>query len=244
MMSDDTMAIDEDRLPWLEAVEEDDDEGVGIGKLVAGILLALLAVALIVGGIFWLRDRGPAEGGGADLIAAPEGDYRVRPEESGGMEVEGEGDAAFAASEGESPEGRIDPSAVPEEPVEGRRAAAAAEAPAPAAEGARGSASARISASRPAATPRREAPAGAATAASGRLVQLGAFSSEAAANRAWSTLSSRYDYLGSLDRTVTSVEAGGRTLYRLRADAGSAEAARSLCGRLRVAQEACSVVVN
>ena len=238
-MMGDEAAIDggvEERLPWLEAVDEDEDDGVGIGKLVAGILVALLAIALVIAGIFWLRG-GAEESATGELIAAPEESYRVRPEEAGGMEVEGEGDAAFAASEGDSPEGRIDPGAVPEEPVSARPAARR-EAPA------RTGSSARIpqSGGRLAeSAPRRAAPAQAA-AGNGRLVQLGAFSSEAAANRAWSTLSGRYDYLSSLDRSVTPVQSGGRTLYRLRADAGSADAARSICGRLRVASEACSVV--
>ncbi|MCA1749931.1 MAG: SPOR domain-containing protein, partial [Parasphingopyxis sp.] len=82
------------------------------------------------------------------------------------------------------------------------------------------------------------------SASSGRLIQLGAFSSEAAANRAWQSLSGRYGYLSSLDQSVSSIEAGGRTLYRLRAAAGSAEDARRICGRLRVATEDCSIVAN
>lgn len=250
MMSEETMDMrDEDRLPWLEAVEEDDGEGLGLGKLLGLILLGVVAVALVVAAAVWLGGRdAPDESG--ELIAAPEEDYRVRPPEAGGMEVEGEGDAAFAASEGENPDGRIDPSAVPEEPVAGRRAAETAgeSASAAAQGGSAGSASARIpeSGGRLAdAAPRRSGgsarPAG---AASGTMIQLGAFSSEAAANRAWSSLSGRYNYLSSLDKSVSTVEAGGRTLYRLRAAAGSAENARTICGRLRVATEDCSVVVN
>ncbi len=253
MMSEDTMDMrDEDRLPWLEAVEENDEAGLGIGKLVVGILAALLVIALVIGGIFWLRDRNAAEGDGAELIAAPEQDYRVRPSEVGGMEVEGEGDAAFATSEGESPEGRINRSATPEEPVRGRQVAATAgENSGNNARGeAAGSASARIPASggRLADAAPRQANSGdggaTASAASGRLIQLGAFSSQASANSAWSAIAGRQDFLSSLNKSITSVEAGGRTLYRLRVDAGSAEAARSLCSRLRNASEACSVVVN
>jgi len=233
---------DEDRLPWLEAVEEDEEDGVSLVKLVAGVLGVLLLIALFVGGYFWMR--GPAGSpDGIEIIAAPDEDYRVRPSEAGGMEVEGEGDAAFAASEGGSPEGRIDRSAVPEPPVQGRRIA---EGSAPAT----GSSTARIPANdRPLAESAPQQPAPAATtaavnASSGRLVQLGAFSSEAAANSAWAQISGRHGSLRSLSRTVTPVQAGGRTLYRLRAAASSRDAARSLCAGLRNAGQACSVVVN
>lgn len=239
-------ARDEERLPWLEAVEEDDEEGVGLLTLIGGVLVVLLAIALVVGGIFWLRSGGEPAPDGAELIAAPEGDYRVRPSEAGGMEVEGEGDAAFAASEGGSPEGRIDRSATPEEPVAGRRVAAGETEPVA------GGSSARIPASNrrlDESAPRPQnadnaASSGGVTAASGRLIQLGAFSSEAAANRAWTQIAGGNNALNSLDHSVSSVQAGGRTLYRLRAAASSREAARSLCSRLRNSGQACSVVVN
>ena len=254
MSNEDVMDVgDEDRLPWLEAVEEDEEEGVGLVKLIAGVLVVLAAIALIVGGIFWVRG-GDGSPDGAELIAAPEEDYRIRPSEAGGMEVEGEGDAAFAASEGGSPDGRINRGATPEEPVAGTRVAATAgensgnnSAGQPT-----GAASARIPASnrqlaesapRPASGSRPAASRG-ATAASGRLIQLGAFSNQASANRAWTQLVSRYSALNSLTKTVTPVQAGGRTLYRLRAAASTRAAARSLCTRLRNAGQACSVVVN
>ncbi|MGP1284073.1 MAG: SPOR domain-containing protein [Parasphingopyxis sp.] len=247
-------AREEERLPWLEAVEEDEDEGVSLMKLIGGVLVVLVAIALVVGGIFWLRDWGPAAPDGAELIAAPEEDYRVRPSEAGGMEVEGEGDAAFAASEGGSPQGRIDRSATPEEPVSGRRVAATAGENAGDEAGDRptGAASARIPASNRSLAESAPRPSGGnaaassagATAASGRLIQLGAFSSEAAANRAWTEIGRQNNSLNSLQHSVTPVQAGGRTLYRLRAAASSREAARSLCTRLRNAGQACSVVVN
>lgn len=255
MSNEDAMdAGDEDRLPWLEAVEEDEEEGVGLVKLIGGVLVVLAAIALVVGGIFWVRGGGGASPDGAELIAAPEEDYRVRPSEAGGMEVEGEGDAAFAASEGGSPDGRINSGATPEEPVSGTRVAATAgeNSGNDSAGQPTGAASARIPASnrqlaesapRPA-SGSGPAASGGATAASGRLIQLGAFSSQAAANRAWTGLVSRDNALNSLTKTVTSVRAGGRTLYRLRAAASTREAARSLCTRLRNAGQACSVVVN
>lgn len=111
---------DEDRLPWLEAVEDEDDGGgVAVGKLVAAVIAALVFIGLVVGGIFWLRDRGP-EGSG-ELIAAPEGDYKVPAQgpATDGMTVQGEGDAAYAASQGEEVNSTINPAFGPEAPVAG-----------------------------------------------------------------------------------------------------------------------------
>ncbi|HKT14910.1 MAG TPA: SPOR domain-containing protein, partial [Allosphingosinicella sp.] len=67
-------------------------------------------------------------------------------------------------------------------------------------------------------------------------VQLGAFSSSSAANNAWKTLASRFKYLEPLNHSVTTVSAGGKTLYRLRASGPNVD---NLCGRLRVAGESC-----
>lgn len=122
---------DEDRLPWLEPVEDEQPErGVAPGKLIAAVIVCLLALGLIVGGIFWLRQRSaaPMASGDGDLIAAPKGDYKVPPVEPGGMNVAGEGDATFAASQGAPVDAAIDISKQPETPV-----ASGARAPAPAA---------------------------------------------------------------------------------------------------------------
>ena len=83
--------------------------------------------------------------------------------------------------------------------------------------------------------------AAAGPAASGSLVQLGAYPSEAAANTAWTGFSKRFSYLAPLGKSVQSVAIGGRTLYRLRVNAGSANQAADICGRLRVAGESCFV---
>jgi hypothetical protein len=208
---------DEDRLPWLEAVEEEDGgDGPSVAKLIAAIVIGLVAIGVIVGGLFWLGNRGgPAAGN--DLIAAPEGDYKARPENPGGMNVSGEGDVSAAASAGAQPQGNLNVNAVPETPVtRAPRPAPAPPAPAPA--------------------PPRPAPA---PAASGPTIQLGAFSSQAGANQAWSALAGRFRYLAPLAHSVVPTQVGGRTLYRLRA---SGPDAAGVCRRLQVAGEACSVV--
>lgn len=209
---------DEDRLPWLEAVDEEGArEGPSAAKLIAFVVIGLVAIGLVVGGLFWMGNRDSADGE-PRLITAPKGDYKVKPEEPGGMKVEGEGDTAFAASEGADPKGRIDVNALAEAPV----------APAPA------KAKGAAPADKPA--PKAAAP----EAAGGATIQLGAFSSPAAANAAWKALSGRFTYLAPLGHSVTPVASDEKTLYRLRA---SGPDAANLCGRLRVAGESC-VTIN
>ncbi|WP_373491503.1 SPOR domain-containing protein [Parasphingorhabdus sp.] len=94
---------DEDRLPWLESAEDyDDDEEYSPARVALFVGAGLLLLAVIVGGIYWMQNR---DGGGLDgdgeLIAAQEGDYKVRPDDPQARQFEGEGDASFAASQGE-----------------------------------------------------------------------------------------------------------------------------------------------
>ena len=89
-----------------------------------------------------------------------------------------------------------------------------------------------------------EAPKPAAPSAggSGQTLQLGAFSSSARAREAFKSLSGRYAYLAGMEPLIVTVASDGKTLYRLRTTAPSPQAARDICGRLKVAGEACSVV--
>jgi hypothetical protein len=229
--ADDDRLDDDDRLPWLEAVDEDEQTGGPSAlKLIVSVIIGLVAIGLVIGGVFWLRDRGVTEGK-PEVIAAPKGDYKVRPTDPGGMKVEGTGETAFAASGGAEPRGRIDVDAVPEAPVSAPPKTVPAPPPAPAA----------------VATPPSTPPAKAATpkpaetppAAEGTSIQLGAFSSQAAATSAWKALSTRFKYLEPLSYSVTPVTSNGRTLYRLRASGPNAAA---LCSRLRVAGESCVAI--
>ncbi len=239
-----------DRLPWLEAVEDEDlEEGIGSGKLVLGVLLMLLAIGLVIGGVFWLRDRDTAGASGEPgLIAAPAGDYKIPPDQPGGMEVAGKGDAAFAASEGADPNAPIDLSALPEAPVTAENVAAgvrpAAPRPAPPKPAPSAAAKVEDKGEKLAATAKPEAPKPAPSAApatgAGGAIQLGAFSSEAKANAAWKSLAGRFAFLAPLSPAITPVTTDAGTLYRLRV--GAAGQGSSLCARLRVAGESCSVV--
>lgn len=207
---------DDDRLPWLEAVEEEDEQGGPSAlKLIAAVVIGLVAIGLVVGGLFWLGNRGGEEASGEpELIEAPEGAYKVAPENAGGMQVEGRGDSAQAASQGAEPRGTLNMS-VPETPMTQNQ-------------------------TQPQAQPQQQpAQPPAPAAGPGATVQLGAFSSQAGATGAWRALSGRFSYLAPLTHSVVPVQAGGRTLYRLRA---SGPNAADICRRLQVAQESCSVV--
>jgi hypothetical protein len=232
---------DEDRLPWLETVEPDEEEGPGVWRVVVAVLIGLALVAAAA--FAWFKLKGPAapEGKG-DLIAAQEGDYKVKPQEPGGLKVNGEGDAAVATSGGAANNGAIDLKAVPETPITGKRAAVALPNVLPAA-GKSTSVPLPPSGGQLAAKPPMTAPRASVPGASsgGSLVQLGAYPTEGAANAAWSAIAKRFGYVATLGKQVVPAAVGGRTVYRLRVNAGSANAAADVCGRLKVAGEGCFV---
>jgi hypothetical protein len=233
---------DEDRLPWLETVEPDEPEPrSNAARNIAMTLLALGLIAAIVFGIVqWQRSQ--AEGDGT-LIAAQEGDYKVRPDDPGGLKVEGEGDAAVATSAGaKAGSGSVDLRQVPEAPVAG--AARPKAQPSPAAAAGRNAVAqvpasgGRLVAAQPIGPSRVNVPG---MVGGGSLVQLGAYPSDAAANAAWGTFAKRFGYLAPLGKSVQQAEVNGRTVHRLRVNAGSAGQAADICGRLRVAGESCFV---
>ena len=206
---------DPDRLPWLETADGYEyDEGASPLKVAGLVLGGLALLAAIVGGIYWLqRNQTGGASGTGELIAAQEGDYKVKPDDAGGKTFEGEGDSAFAASEGKKTGATIAPPAKP-----GDQKAATAEAPAkPAASGA--------------------APAGAV------MVQLGAFGDSAKADTAWAGLSKRFGFLSGTNRRIAEATGeGGRKIFRLQAITANAAAAQQLCAKLKAAGENCLIV--
>jgi hypothetical protein len=237
-MSDDNRAdpaaeeivlADEDRLPWLEAVEEDGgSDGPSVAKLVTAIVIGLVAIGVIVGGLYWLGNRGQTDGN--DIIAAEQGDYKQRPENPGGLNLSGEGNTSVAASEGQQPRGTLNVNGVAEAP-------AAPAQPARPAPGQQAQAPAPQQPARPAPAPQQ--PQRPAPAPSGPSIQLGAFSTPAAATSAWRALAGRFRYLAPLTHSVVPVQSGGRTLHRLRA---SGPDSSNVCRRLQAAGEACTTV--
>ena len=100
----DGLNLDEnDRLPWLETADGYAAEANGSPMRIALLAIAgLVLLAAIAGGVYWLQ---PGQTGGpngtGELIVAPKGHYKEKPADAGGKSFEGEGDSAFAASEGQ-----------------------------------------------------------------------------------------------------------------------------------------------
>jgi hypothetical protein len=209
---------DSDRLPWLETADgyEYDDRASPL-RIVAMVLAGLVLLAAIIGAIYWLQRNqiGGANGNG-QLIAAPASAYKVKPQDAGGKRFEGEGDSAFAASEGTKTGATLVPAAK-----------IAATAP-PAA-----------MASAPVAAPAPSAAAPASTV----MVQLGAFGDSAKADAAWAALNKRFGFLAGMNRKIaeTNVE-GGRKVFRLQAVTANSSEAQQLCAKLKVAGENCLIV--
>lgn len=258
---------DEDRLPWLEAADGYDDEpGPSPLRLIGMVLGGLLLIGALLGAMWWYQNGGSRNQ--AELIPAQEGNYKVAPADDKAKQFEGEGDASFAASEGAVPAGKVDASRLPEEPAitpEAKEAALKAAADKAAAEKAAQAkaladkaaaakaapvvASKAAPAKAPAAsatvTKSSAAPDKAAAPAAGggsAIIQLGAFSSQESANKAWASLAKRFAYVGGLSKSIAPATVGGSTVYRLRAMTGSAADANAICGKLRVAGENCVVV--
>jgi len=231
---------DEDRLPWLETVEPDEPHGSGAGRKLLFALIGVLVLGAAIFGLYRLQ-VGSGAGGSGELIAAQEGDYKVKPDDPGGLKVEGEGDTAIATSAGANPNGSIDLKAVPEAPISGTRRAgsdAASRAGTTSASVSVPAASAPLRAQRPMSAPVAAVPG---AGSGGSLVQLGAFPTESAANTAWSAVAKRFSYVAPLGKDVQKADVNGRIVYRLRVNAGSANAAADICGRLKVAGEGCFV---
>lgn len=100
------LAGEDERLPWLESGEEEDEGGLDLTRLITVAVVGLLVVVGLVAGLRWAMGGGPdeellAEG---STIEAPEGPLRERPDNAGGIEVAGTGDISFAVGSGQSRE--------------------------------------------------------------------------------------------------------------------------------------------
>lgn len=206
-----TLAEDDERLPWLESGDEDDEgEGVDTGRIFGFALLALLALVAFVGGIWWFGNQGSDAEVVADgsTIAAPPGPYKEKPVDPGGKQFEGTGNLAPAVGEGRETEGRIADSP-PRPPIDEPKPGAA--------------------------------PTAAAAAAGGVGVQVGAYSTKADAEAGWQKLQSQTDKLAGVSHRVVQGQADIGTVFRLQAIAGDAAAASRLCAALKSDGVACQV---
>ena len=101
------LAEEEERLPWLESSEDEEwseYEGSGTGRLLGLVVMGLVALAAIVGGIWWATHRTPDPALVADgsTIEAPGTPYKEAPKNPGGKTCDGTGDSSFAVSEGQN----------------------------------------------------------------------------------------------------------------------------------------------
>ncbi|MGN6500277.1 MAG: SPOR domain-containing protein [Tsuneonella sp.] len=208
-------ADEDERLPWLESGEYDDDEtGVDTGRIFGFALAGLLVIAALVAGIWWFSHRGPDPRLVADgsTIHAPPGPYKQRPANPGGKQFEGTGDIAPAVGQGETREGRIaeEPApqpAIPKPSVDARKTG---EPPEPAQAG-------------------------------GTAVQVGAYSSRETAEAGWQKLLRQTDVLQGVSHRVVQGQADIGTVFRLQAMAGDRAAANTLCRNLKANGVACQV---
>ena len=223
-MTDQRSAYDDGQLPWLRAVEDEDEpRGVSARKMLAALAVVLVAALLIAATFFWLGRRDTAVNGPPELIQAPPGPYKVKPPNPGGLDIQGESETAFETSAGEDKDSQLDLSKMPEAPV----AKPPKEQPKP-------------GFSTEAQVPPKQEPAAEPTpptVAHGSVIQLGAFANRAQAERAWTALSSRFPSIGSMGKLIVPFSGG----IRLRATAASPAEAKEACQRLKAAGENCFV---
>ena len=82
---------------------------------------------------------------------------------------------------------------------------------------------------------------GEAPASSAAYVQIGAFGSEADAEAAWSSATTRFSALSGLRRRIVEAEVNGASVYRLQAAASDRAAAESVCRSIRSSGGDCYV---
>lgn len=218
----DERAFDEP-LPWLAPVEDEEEpRGISARRMLAALLVVLIAALIVAGTFFWIGRRNTAMNGPPELIRAPAQPYKVKPPSTGGLDIAGESETAFETSAGEDKDAQLDLNKLPEKPV----------------------AKPALAPSEPAAKtlPAKEtkvptAPETTPSGGSGSVVQLGAFANQAQAERAWTALSARFPTVAALNKMIVPFSGG----IRLRAGAASSADAKQVCQTLRAAGENCFV---
>lgn len=202
---------EEERLPWLESIDDEDDyDGADSGRLVMFLLAGLVVLAALVGGIWWATHRGQDEElqASGTVIEAPNTPYKEAPKNPGGKTFAGTGDTSFAVSEGQTRTAKLDRGEEVVKPVADAAKPAASATPAPTGVGVQIGAYTSLS-----------------TAEAGwtRLSQQNA------------------GILSGVKHRVVEGKADIGTVYRLQALAGDAAGASDLCARLKAAGVACQV---
>jgi len=212
----------DEQLPWLQAVEDEDEpKGISARKMLAALLVVLLAAALVAATFFWLGSRDVEVNGPPELIKAEPGPYKIKPPNPGGLDIAGESQTAFETSAGEDKDARLNLNALPEEAAAKARLAQE---------------------SAPKTIPPNEVkkpvqPEPKAAGAPGSVIQIGAFANQAQAERAWAALSARFPKIAAMNKLIVPFPGG----IRLRAAAASPADAKQACQMLKAAGENCFV---
>lgn len=214
---------EDERLPWLESAGDDDYdyEGSESSGMMRLVLMGVIALAVLVGAIWWATHRNPDPALSADgsLIQADAQPYKEAPKDPGGKQFDGTGDSSFAVSEGQNRPAQL-----------GGAEKGAVPPPPPAATNADANAKPGVN-------------VGQAAAPSGGVgVQVGAYSSKAAAEADWSKLVGQSKgALSGVSHRVIAGSADNGTIYRLQAVAPDGAAANALCSKLKGAGVSCMV---
>ena len=227
-MTDLRSGYDEDSLPWLQEVEDEDGpRGISARAMLIGLIAVLLIAAAVAGGFYWLGSRGGGIAGEPELIRAPATPYKVKPENPGGLDIAGESETTFQTSAGQDIDSRLNLGATGREDVTAEDVQ----------QQSAGEAATTEKAAQPAPLPPAPKPSGAA----GSVIQLGAFKNTAQAERAWAVLSARFGALAGMTKMVVPYSANGSSGYRLRAAASSPDAARQACQAIEAGGESCFI---
>jgi hypothetical protein len=221
----DGRTYDDQGLPWLEPVEDEDDAPAVSGRRMFVALLLVVAAAAVIAVTMFLMGRGEAGPAGLpELIRAEAGPYKVRPDDPGGLDVAGESETAFATGAGEDTDAALDPAKLPPDAPTVAPIAPVADAKPP------------VAVKPPAETPPEATPA-----SGGPTIQLGAYGSTIKAETAWGMLAGRFPQVAAMSKQVVTATVAGKTVVRLRASGSSAQAAAA-CAALKSAGESCLVV--
>ena len=205
---------DDESLPWLDSGDDTEVAGnVDTTRLVLLALLALVALAVVVGGIWFVTNQaGDEPTPDGSLIAAPDEPYKTKPDDPGGKTFVGTGDTSFAVGEGQTREGQLaDPDPEPSQTIDGPSIASTIN------EGER------------------------APVAYGPAVQVGAYPRREDAEAAWTKLMRQTEALHGVSHRVVEAQVDIGTVYRLQAVTGDRSAANRLCTALKKDGLACFV---
>ena len=122
-MSDLRSGYDEDSLPWLQEVEDEDaPRGISARTMFIGLIIVLIVAAAVAGAFYWLGSRDGGIAGEPELIKAPAMPYKVKPDDPGGLDIAGESETTFQTSAGQDVDSRLNLGATGGEDVSAQQA--------------------------------------------------------------------------------------------------------------------------